>query len=95
VAIRVYRWVGVEFRDYPIYDGTSDLRSFLIELEDKVVPEHIIPILDVALISSSSRWCTTHKGTLTSWDEENRAIQYWFISPSLFTRRNKDHEPCS
>jgi hypothetical protein len=38
-TIRVSRWIGSEVRDYPIYDGTSYLCSFLVELEDKVVPE--------------------------------------------------------
>jgi hypothetical protein len=66
VTIRASRWIGSEVRDYPIYDGTSDLHSFLVELEDKVAPEKIIHVLDVALRSSSARWWATHKSTLSS-----------------------------
>jgi hypothetical protein len=43
-------------------------------MEDKFVPEKIIHVLDVALISSSFIWWAAHKGTLYSWDEENHAI---------------------
>jgi hypothetical protein len=71
-----------EIREHPVYDGTSYLGSFLMDLEDKVAPEQRIPVLDIVLKSSPTRWWATHKGTLSSWDEVKHAIQYHFISPS-------------
>jgi hypothetical protein len=91
--IRSSRWIGSEVREHPVYDGTSNLHSFLVELEHKFFLEKIILVLDVALRSYSSRWWATHMGTLYSWDKEKCAIQHRFIPPSQVTHLNHEHEP--
>jgi hypothetical protein len=49
-----------------VYNGTSNLASFLVELEVKVALEQRILVLDVELRSFSDRWWDTHKGILSS-----------------------------
>jgi hypothetical protein len=75
-TVRLVRWIGTEISDYPTYDGTSYLHSFLIDMENKVAAEHRTSTLDIALKSSPTRWWDTHKGTLSSWDEVKISIQY-------------------
>jgi hypothetical protein len=78
-TVRAVRWIGMEIKEYPTYDGTSDLHSFLIDMEGKVVAEQRISTLDLALKSSPTRWWDTHKETLSSWDEVKLSIQHHFL----------------
>jgi len=41
-TIREVIWIGMEINEYPTYDGTSYLHSFLIDMEGKVAIEHQI-----------------------------------------------------
>jgi hypothetical protein len=43
VTIRDSRWVGSKIREHHVYDGTSYLGIFLVDLEDKVAPEKRLP----------------------------------------------------
>jgi hypothetical protein len=95
MTIIASRWIGSNIREHLVYDGTSYLGIFLVDLEDKVAPEKRLLVLDISLKSSPSRWWATHKGTLSSWDEAKHAIQYHFIPPSQGTHPNKDHKPNS
>jgi hypothetical protein len=49
MTIRSSRWIGFEVREHLVYDGTSNLASFLVEVEAKVVPEQRLHVLAVAL----------------------------------------------
>jgi hypothetical protein len=91
-TIRATRWIGTKIREHPVYDGTSYLRIFLIDLEDKVVAEKRIPVLDIALKSSPARWWATHKGALTSWDEVKLTIQYRFYPSIIGQPVSKDQK---
>ena len=42
------RWVGIEVREHLVYDGTSELDSFLLIMEEKVVEDQRFLVLDVA-----------------------------------------------
>jgi hypothetical protein len=74
------RWIGLEIKEYPTYDGTLDLHIFLIYMEGKVATEQRIWTLDLAENSSPSRWWDTHKGTLSSWDKFKLSIQHHFLA---------------
>jgi len=45
------------------------------------VEEQQISTIDIALISSPTRWCDNHKGTLSSWNDVKLSIQYCFLPP--------------
>jgi hypothetical protein len=81
-----------EIGNCPTYDGTSDLCSFLVDMEEKVVAEQRVSTLDIALKSSPARWWDTHKETLSSWDEVKLTIQYHFIPPSQVNQSSKDQK---
>jgi hypothetical protein len=38
-TVRETRWVGTKVREHPVYDGTSDLDSFLHSMEENVVED--------------------------------------------------------
>jgi hypothetical protein len=48
-TIRKTRWVGTKVREHAIYDGTLELDSFLVNMEENIVEEKRISILDLAL----------------------------------------------
>jgi hypothetical protein len=60
------RWIGTEIREHHVHDGTSDLCSFLVNLEDKIEEKSRISILDIALKLFPARWWAMHKEALTS-----------------------------
>jgi hypothetical protein len=55
------RWVGTEVREHPIYDGTSKLDIFLVNMEEKIVEDQRISILDLSLQDTPTRWWTNKK----------------------------------
>jgi hypothetical protein len=72
------RWVGIEVREHPVYDGTSDLESFLHNMEENVVEDQRISILHVAFQNNPARWWANHKYVLITWDKVKQAINYMF-----------------
>jgi len=80
----------MEIKEYPTYDGTSDMHIFLIDIDNKVVIEQRISTLELALKSSPARWWDTHKGNLSSWDEVNLSIQHHFIPITQVHQLGKD-----
>ena len=44
---RESRWIGYEVREHLVYNGTSYLASFMVEVEAKVAPEQRLHVLDV------------------------------------------------
>jgi len=59
--VKSIRWIGDEIGNYPTYDGTSNIHSFLINMEERVFADQRVSSLDMALKSSPARWWTTHK----------------------------------
>jgi hypothetical protein len=56
-------------RDYPTYDGTSDLNSFLIVIDEKVDSEKRISVLDIALKDTPTKWWAIHRDSLLDWED--------------------------
>jgi len=54
-TISLVRWIGDEIGNYPIYDGTSYLHNFFIDMEENIVAEQRVSTLDIALRSSPTR----------------------------------------
>jgi hypothetical protein len=77
-TVRVTRWVGTEIREHPIYDCTSELDRFLLNMEENVVEDQIISVLDVAFQNTPSRWGANHNALVGTWDKVKQAINYRF-----------------
>jgi hypothetical protein len=45
----------MKIKEYPTYDVTSDIHSFLVDMETKVTVEHRLLALDLALQSFPTR----------------------------------------
>ena len=56
-SIKFFHWIGTEFRDPLIYDGTSNVEDFMDAMEYKVGEEQRVSTLDVVLRD----WWTTDK----------------------------------
>jgi hypothetical protein len=69
----------MEIKECPTYDGTSDLCSFLIDIEGKFAAKQRISTLDLALKSSPAKWWDTDGETLSSWYKVNISIQHTFL----------------
>jgi hypothetical protein len=78
VTVRVTRWVETEFREHPIYDGTSELDSCLLSMEEKVLEDQRVLVLDVAFQDTPSRWWDNNKALLRTWDDGKQDIKYRF-----------------
>jgi hypothetical protein len=72
------RWVGTEVREHPVYDGSSGLDNFILSMEEKVVEDQRIPILDLSLQDTPTRWWANHKALLRNWDDVKKYIKYRF-----------------
>jgi hypothetical protein len=55
------KWVGTEVRKPPTFYGLNDLEEFLMKYEVKVMENHILPALDIALKSTPAIWWSTCK----------------------------------
>jgi hypothetical protein len=78
ITIREIIWVGIEVREHPIYDGTSGLDSFLVNMEEKVVEDQRISVLDLSLEDTPSIWWANHKALVENWDDVKKDIKYQF-----------------
>ena len=60
-TVREMRWVGTEVREHSTYNGTSDLGSFLVSMEENIVEDQRILVLDLALEDTPARWWDSYK----------------------------------
>jgi hypothetical protein len=67
-------WIGNKMRNHPTYDGTSNLNSFLTDIDGKVALEKRISVLDIALKDTPSRWWANQKDSLLDWEHTKRDI---------------------
>jgi hypothetical protein len=44
---REVRWIGIEVRNLPTFDGLNNLETFLSDFEEIVLVQHILLALDV------------------------------------------------
>jgi hypothetical protein len=72
------RWVGTEVREHLTYNGTSDLGSFLVSMEEKIAEDQRIVVLDLALEDTPARWWASHKEVIRNWEDVKHAIQCRF-----------------
>jgi hypothetical protein len=60
------------------YDGTSEVHSFLANMEDKIAIDQRIHVLDLDLPNTPARWWATHKFLITEWEYEKQDIRCRF-----------------
>jgi hypothetical protein len=61
------RWVDMEIREPPCFDGVNDPELFLTRYEDEVLENQRLLALDVALKATPARWWGAHKKTIKDW----------------------------
>ena len=54
------------------YDGLGDVNNFLNDYEENVPENKRFLALDIALKSTPTRWCNTHKKNIGGWQECRR-----------------------
>jgi hypothetical protein len=52
--VKETKWIGTEIREHLVYDGTSELNSFMINMEETIVEKQRISVLDVAFQDTPS-----------------------------------------
>ena len=62
---RFIRWVGVEARALPTYEGFPNLASFLEEFKEKVIESKKLSSLDCVLKATPAIWWGTHKQSIS------------------------------
>ena len=67
-TIAQVRWVGTEICGYPTLSNMQAVNTFITKVEDMVPNESRMPLLDVALQSTSAQWWKNHRDTLFRWD---------------------------
>ena len=44
------------------------VNTFITKIEDKILEGHRVPLIDMALYSTSARWWSKHRNSLSQWD---------------------------
>jgi hypothetical protein len=86
------RWIVAKIGNYATYDGTTDLCSFLVDMEEKFVVDQRVLTLDITLRPSPSIWWTNHKGNMSYLDKVKLSIQYHLIPSSQVNQLSKDQK---
>jgi hypothetical protein len=68
------RWVGTEVKEHPKYNGTLDLGTFLVSMEENIAEDQRIVVLDLALEDTPARWWASHKEIIRNWEDVKHAI---------------------
>ena len=84
-AIAQVRWVGTEIRGYPTLSNMQAVNTFILKVEDRVPEECRIPLMNVALKSTSGRWWNNHRNTLLRWE---------LVADALRARFKEEEGPC-
>ena len=71
-------WIGTEVREYPTLSNMKAINTFIAKVEDKVPEEQRVPLMDLALQSTSARWWKNHRNSLSQWDCVANALKERF-----------------
>ena len=80
--IQGVNWIGTKVRGYPTISNMHVVNTFITKVEEKVPVEHRVPLMDVSLQSTSARWCTTHRNSLSWWEDIAKALRTRFHEAS-------------
>jgi len=69
------RYVLVEVKNLPIYDGLNEVDIFFNSFEREVPEKQHIQALDWVLCTTLARWWGTHKGSFDDWHECRRMMR--------------------
>ena len=72
------RQVGIKVCDIPIYEGLTNLVSFLIEFEEKVSEPRRLLDLSFALKVTPARWWVVYKQSISEWPQFQRLMEVLF-----------------
>ena len=80
---RLLQGVSSKVRNFPTYDGLSDVDVFLDAFEREVPEKQCFQDLDRALYITPTRWWGTHKGSFHDWRECRRMMHTQFGKPRM------------
>lgn len=72
------RYVSMEVRNLPHYDGLDDVNLFLDKFEREVPEEHWFEALDLVLRTMPTCWWGTHNNSFTDLKEYRRMMKLRF-----------------
>jgi hypothetical protein len=75
---RSLRWIGIELYEPPRYDGLTEIKVFIKELELQVPKQKRLLALDVILKETPTRWWVVHRQSDKYWEQCSRLIQIRF-----------------
>lgn len=64
---RSMRYVSIEVRDLPTYDGLGEVDTFLDKFKGEVPKKKRFQTFDWVLRAMLARWWGTHKGSFEDW----------------------------
>jgi hypothetical protein len=75
---REVRWIGIEVRNMPTFDGLNHLETFLSYFEEIVPVQQRLLALDEALKATPARWWGTHKKNIMDWMQCHTLMEMHF-----------------
>ena len=71
-------WIGTEVRGYTTLSNMHAVNTFIKKVEENVPIEHRVPLMDVALQSTSERWRANNHSSLLLWEDVARILRTRF-----------------
>ena len=72
------------------------VNTFIAKVEEKVLIEHRVPLMDVALQSTLARWWVNHRNSLPQWEDVAIALRARFqeaSGPQCIEKYQGDYDP--
>ena len=72
------------------------VNTFIARREDKVPADHRVPLMDMDLQSTSARWWSNHRNSLSQWDKFVAALKARFKEeeePNFTQKYQGDSDP--
>ena len=76
-------YVAIEVRDFPMYDGLSEVNDFFNIFEIEVSEHQRFDALKWVLRATPTRWWGTHQRSFEDWRDCRRMIHIWFRKPQM------------
>ena len=72
------RWIGIEIKDIPSFDGLTDVNDFPHHFEQEIPHDCRMEVLNLAVRATPARWWCAHKENIASWDDCKRLMRIRF-----------------
>ena len=88
--------VPSKVRNFPYYDGLTNVDKFLDSCERKVLEDHRFQVLDLTLRTTLARWWGMQKDNFDEWHDYRRMMRLRFGHPKIRVTKKYDgrNDPC-